>query len=92
VSLARGWLDGGRRRPELVVPALLGGVLLLYFLLPFVAFLGRVGSTPIVAGLSTPDARQAIRHSLLTAPVSTAIATVFGVPLAYVLARSSAGR
>ena len=89
MSLARGWLDGGRRRPELVVPALLGGVLLLYFLLPFVAFLGRVGSTPIVAGLSTPDARQAIRHSLLTAPVSTAIATVFGVPLSYVLARQS---
>ncbi|MFO7834691.1 MAG: ABC transporter permease [Halohasta sp.] len=90
MSLARrAWAGGVARRPELLVPALLGGVLLLYFALPFVAFLGRVGSVPIVEGLSTPGAQQAIRHSLLTAPVSTTIATVFGVPLAYVLARRS---
>jgi len=88
VSLARQWV-GGQRRPELLVPAVLGSVLLLYFALPFVTFLARVGSTPILEGLSTPDARQAIHHSLLTAPVSTAIATGFGVPLAYVLARRS---
>lgn len=77
------------RTPELLVPAALGSVVLLYFALPFVTFLS--GTTPgsVVAGLSTPEARVAIRNSLLTAPVSTAIATVFGVPLAYALARAS---
>ena len=77
------------RRPELLVPAVLGAVLLLYLAVPFVAFLSRTGTAGIVAGLSAPGARTAIRNSLLTAPVSTALATVFGVPLAYVLARRS---
>ena len=75
--------------PELVVPGLLGGVLVGSFLLPFVTFLGRTGSTPVLKTLARPTSRAAIRHSLLTAPVSTAIATVFGVPLGYVLARGS---
>ena len=76
-----------KRTPELLVPALLGGLLLAYFTLPFLAFFTRTGTADVVAGLSTPEARTAIRNSLLTAPVSTAIATVLGVPLAYVLAR-----
>lgn len=79
--------DGTRR--ELLAPALLGGVLVVYFVVPFLAFLSRTGTANIVDGLTTPAAREAIRHSLLTAPVATAIATVFGVPLAYVLARRS---
>lgn len=78
-----------RRTPELLVPALLGGVLLVYFAIPFVAFLTRTGTANVFSGLATPQAQVAIRNSLLTAPVSTAIATVLGVPLAYVLARSS---
>ncbi len=77
------------RPPELLVPIALGGVLLLYFVVPFVSFLARTGVENVVSGLSTPGAQTAIRNSLLTAPVSTAIATVFGVPLAYVLARRS---
>ena len=77
------------RLPARLVPAVLGGILLVYFALPFVAFLSRTGTGNVVAGLSTPEAQVAIRNSLLTAPVSTAIATVFGVPLAYTLARSS---
>jgi molybdate/tungstate transport system permease protein len=80
---------GPRRTPELLVPAALGGLLLVYFALPFAAFLSRTGTANVVAGLSEPGARDAIRNSLLTAPVSTAIATGFGVPLAYVLARRS---
>lgn len=77
------------RSPELLVPTLLGGVILLYFAVPFVAFLFRTGPANVVAGLSTPQTQQAIRNSLLTAPIATAIATTFGVPLAYVLARRS---
>ena len=77
------------RLPELLVPALLGTLILVYFAIPFVAFLARTGVANVLAGLSSPEAQQAIRNSLLTAPVSTAIATIFGVPLAYVLARKS---
>ncbi len=77
------------RTPELLVPAALGGLILVYFALPFATFLSRTGTANVVAGLSTPEAQVAIRNSLLTAPVSTAIATVLGVPLAYVLARTS---
>ncbi len=77
------------RLPELLIPAFLGGLILVYFAVPFVAFLSRTGATNVLAGLSTPEARIAIRNSLITAPVSTAIATAFGVPLAYVLARTS---
>ncbi|TYL37711.1 sulfate ABC transporter permease [Natronococcus pandeyae] len=77
------------RTPELLVPAVLGGLILLYFALPFVAFLSRTGTANVVAGLSTPESQTAIRNSLLTAPISTAISTVLGVPLAYILARRS---
>jgi molybdate/tungstate transport system permease protein len=77
------------RLPELLIPMVLGGVLLVYFALPFVAFLSRTGVENVVSGLATPQAQAAIRNSLLTAPISTAVATIFGVPLAYVLARRS---
>lgn len=78
-----------RRSPELLLPALLGGLILLYFAIPFVAFLTRTGSANVVAGLSSPQAQTAIRNSLITAPISTMVSTIFGVPLAYVLARRS---
>ncbi len=77
------------RLSELFVPILLGSVLLVYFAVPFLTFLSRASSASLAAGLTRPETQVAIRNSLLTAPVSTAIATVFGVPLAYVLARAS---
>ncbi|TYT61162.1 ABC transporter permease [Natrialba swarupiae] len=77
------------RLPELLVPALLGALLLVYFAIPFVAFLARSGPANVVAGLSSPEAQRAIHNSLITAPISTLIAAVFGIPLAYVLARTS---
>lgn len=77
------------RTPELLVPAALGGVILAYFALPFIAFLSRTGTANVVAGLSTPESQTAIRNSLLTAPISTTISTILGVPLAYALARRS---
>jgi molybdate/tungstate transport system permease protein len=76
-----------RRIPWLAVPAILGGVLLVYLVVPFLAFLARTGTADVLAGLARPQTQVAIRNSLLTASVSTATATVFGVPLAYLLAR-----
>jgi len=68
---------------------LLGLVLLGYLLFPFVAFLRRSGEAAVLASLSDPGTQAAIRNSLVTAPIATAIAAAFGVPLAYTLARSS---
>ena len=79
----------GRRVPALLVPAVLGGLLVVYFAIPFVTFLARTGSTSVLETLARPASVTAIRNSLLTAPVATAVSTVFGVPLAYVLARRS---
>lgn len=70
------------------VLAMLGGVLLVYLLIPFVSFFTWMDGVT-QSGFTDPDVVSAARASLLTAPVSTAIATVFGVPLAYVLARRS---
>lgn len=89
MSFRRSRLGYRGRTPELLVPGVLGGLLVGYFLLPFAFFLWRTGSVPIVETLAQPAAQTAIRNSLLTAPVATAIATVCGVPLAYVLARES---
>lgn len=75
--------------PETLVPAALGGLLVLYFLVPFVTFLARTGTANVLAGLSDPAVQGAIRNSLLTAPAATAIATILGVPLGYLLARTS---
>ncbi len=76
-------------RAEQLSLALLGGVLVVYFAVPFLTFFARTGRADVVSGLARPETQVAIRNSLLTAPVSTAIATVFGVPLAYTLARQS---
>jgi len=89
MNLNRRRLRSRQRTPELLVPAVLGGLLVVYFLLPFAFFLWRTGSVPIGDALARPAAQTAIRNSLLTAPISTFIATVCGVPLAYVLARES---
>ncbi|SEV94901.1 ABC transporter permease [Natrinema salifodinae] len=84
IGAGRDRLPGG-----LAVPALLGAVLLAYFVVPVTVFLARTRRVDVAAGLADPAIRDAITTSLVTAPVSTAIATVFGVPLAYVLSRAS---
>ena len=68
---------------------LLGGVLLLYYLLPLSSLL--VGRSPgaVVGRLSDPAVVSAAGTSLGASLVSTAIATAFGVPLAYWLARAN---
>ena len=79
---------GGRILHENGVFALLGAVLFVYLLYPFVAFFRWGGGFDAGAFLD-PAILSAVKYSLLSAPVSTAIATVFGVPLAYVLARAT---
>lgn len=73
---------------ETGVLALLGAVLLVYLLYPFLAFFNFSGQLSASAFLD-PAVLDAVKYSLLSAPVSTALATIFGVPLAYVLARAT---
>ena len=75
---------GGQR----TVIAVLGAVLAAYLLVPFAAFLAQNG-LPAPSAFADPAVESAIVASLVTAPVATLLATVFGVPLAYVLARYS---
>lgn len=78
----RGW-------PVWFVPVGLGGVLLVYLGLPFLAFLATTRPADVLGGLAEPGVQIAIRNSLVTATVSTGIATALGVPLALLLARRS---
>ena len=65
------------------------GVLALAFLVaPLVALLMRAPWGSFVAIISSPVARDALRLSLITATMATALATVLGVPLAWLIARS----
>jgi molybdate transport system permease protein len=61
----------------------LAGLLALYLLAPILAFVIRLGH----GASSTPGLGAALATSLLTATISAALVTVFGVPLAYLLAR-----
>ena len=77
------------RWPAWLVPVGLGGVLLVYLVFPFVTFLVTTGPADVLGRLNSPGVQVAIRNSVLTATISTGIATALGVPLALVLARRS---
>lgn len=66
----------------------LGGLLLLYILYPFAAFFLGTRDADVAVDLASAGTRDAVANSLMTAPVATALATAFGVPLAYFLART----
>jgi molybdate/tungstate transport system permease protein len=68
----------------------LGGVLLLYYLAPLVALFLSVPVEDVLARMSAPSVVNSATTSLLSASISAVIATVFGLPLAYWLARSEA--
>src|SRR5256886_13787665 len=86
---ARRAARGGASRSvpaPLLVPALIA---ILFLLLPLAGLLIRAPWGRLGAALSGADATQALTLSLWTASASTAISLVIGVPLAWVLARSS---
>ena len=86
---ARRAARGGASRSvptPLLVPALIA---ILFLLLPLAGLLIRAPWGRLGAALSGTDATQALTLSLWAATVSTAISMIIGVPLAWVLARSS---
>lgn len=66
---------------------LLGGLLALYLAVPLGAFLLRLVRSPN-AGFAFPGLWSALLVSAETATISAAVIAFFGLPLAYVLARS----
>ncbi len=76
----------GRAPLGLTVAAL---VALLFLVIPVVAILVRAPWASLVDDLTSADARDALRLSLQTTLLSTALCIFFGVPLAWLLARTA---
>src|SRR6056297_2965296 len=66
----------------------LGGLLLCYYLVPLVSLVTSQPPGVVVRRLQSPTVASAAATSLTAALLSTAIATVFGLGLAYWLART----
>jgi molybdate transport system permease protein len=66
----------------------LGALAAVFLALPLVSLLQRTPWSRLWSLLTTPEATEALRLSLLVAVVATVIATILGVPLAWLLARN----
>ncbi|NYJ05289.1 ABC transporter permease [Petropleomorpha daqingensis] len=76
--------EGGVPLP-LLVPAAIGT---LFLVLPLLGLLIRAPWSDLGARLTEPGVGEALRLSLVTATLATAVAMVLGVPIAWVLART----
>jgi molybdate transport system permease protein len=75
-----------RERPPYVALAA-GSVAALFFVLPLAGLLWRAPWRSFVADLGAPEVRTALRLSLEASLAATVICLMFGLPLAWVLAR-----
>ncbi len=75
--------------PGRALVALLSSLFLLFLGVPLVALLFREPPTAIWTGMMEPDVFQALQLSLVTTCLSTAFAVLFGLPVAYLLARTN---
>ncbi len=75
-----------RRRPP-AVALVLAGVALLFFALPLVGLAQRAPWSQLWGQLRAPATLDALRLSVVCSLGATALAVVFGLPLAWVLAR-----
>jgi molybdate transport system permease protein len=75
---------GGRPPAPLVIPA---AVALAFLVLPLVGLLVRTPWPTLPQRLAEPGVLAALRLSLIAATLATAVCLVFGVPLAWLLAR-----
>jgi molybdate transport system permease protein len=78
---------GGAGIPWVIVPFAV--VAFLYVVIPFAALLQRAPWDGLGSLLSSPVVADALRLSITTALTATALSVLFGVPLAWVLARAS---
>lgn len=74
------------RRPPLLVVAV-AAVTVAFFVLPLIGLFKRAAWTTLVDDLTTTEALTALRLSLVCSLSATALSVLFGMPLAWVLAR-----
>jgi molybdate/tungstate transport system permease protein len=72
----------------LSVALVLGGLLVVYYLAPLVALFVSASPGQVAGRLADASVRSAATTSVLSASVTTVVATAFGLPLAYWLARA----
>jgi molybdate transport system permease protein len=75
------------RRPPPLIIVVVASVAVAFFLVPLIGLLQRAPWSSLWDDLSTPQARDALRLSLICSLEAALLATIFGVPLAWVLAR-----
>jgi len=75
-----------RRRPPLLV-VVVSAVTIAVFALPLAGLLGRASWSTLIDDLTTPDAVDSLRLSLICSLAATALSVLFGLPLAWLLAR-----
>jgi molybdate transport system permease protein len=75
-----------RERPPVLALAA-GSVAALFFLLPLASLLWRAPWRSVGSDLGSPDVRKALRLSLETSLAAVALCLLFGLPLAWILAR-----
>lgn len=85
MSQATSWFKG---RSGMGVVGLLGGLLLMYYLVPLGALFVAEPPAQVIARLGDADVTQAASVSFGAAAVTAAVSLLFGVPLAYALART----
>jgi molybdate/tungstate transport system permease protein len=72
----------------LSVALVLGGLLLVYYFAPLLSLFLSASPGEVLGRLADPAVRSTATTSLLSASITTVLATVFGLPLAYWLARA----
>ena len=72
----------------LTVALVLGGLLVAYYLLPLASLLLSASPSAVVGRLAEPAIQSAATTSLVSASLTTVLATALGLPLAYWLARA----
>lgn len=75
-----------RRIPWLI--GVVAAVAVAFFAVPLVGIIERANWSTVARDITSPEALQALRVSLITSLSATALSLVFGTPLAWVLARS----
>jgi molybdate transport system permease protein len=79
--------DRSYRRPPAFVVAL-GAATVAFFTIPLLGLLVRAGWRGLWSDLTSPEALTALRLSLVTSLSAAALSVLFGVPLAWLLARA----
>jgi molybdate transport system permease protein len=79
-------MDRTRRRPPVLV-LVVAAVTAAFFALPLVGLLQRASWSTFVADLTSPEAVDALRISLMCSVSAAALSVLFGLPMAWTLAR-----